>query len=90
MTAWITSTTLVKQIQQESMEPTERETTSGPQRTKEESFKLFRDQFLKDLGKDELRQDLDQFKMGIEDYLFSKWVAYRLPDSLTGNLFDKN
>ena len=57
-----------KQIQQESMEPTET-TTSTSQRTIEESFKLFLDQFLEDLRKYELRQDLDQFKIGIEDFL---------------------
>ena len=67
MTAWITSTTLVskysKKIQQEETK------ISAPQRTKEEIFKLFRHQFLKDLGDYELRQDLDQLKIGTEDYL---------------------
>ena len=57
-----------KQIQQESMDSTET-TTSAPKPTKEESFKLFLNQFLEDLRKYELRQDLDRFEIGIGDYL---------------------
>ena len=44
-------------------------TTPAPKRTKEEVFNLFLDQFLKDLAKYELRQDLNKSEIGICNYL---------------------
>ena len=40
-----------------------------PKQNKEQLFKLFMDQFLKDLVKYELSQDLDRFQIGIGGYL---------------------
>ena len=40
-----------------------------PKQNKEQLFKLFMDQFLKDLAKYELSQELDQFEIGIGGYL---------------------
>ena len=40
-----------------------------PKQNKEQLFKLFMDQFLKDLAKYELSQDLDHFEIGIGGYL---------------------
>ena len=44
-------------------------TKAPTKRTKEQSFNLFLDQFLKDLGNYEMRQDLDRFQVGIDAYL---------------------
>ena len=57
-----------KVIQEQSTEATET-TARAPKRTKEDNFKLFLKQFLKDLGNYEFRQELDQFQIGIENYL---------------------
>ena len=48
-----------------------------PKQNKEQLFKLFMDQFLKDLAKYELSQDLVQFEIGIGGYLSFRQQMFR-------------
>ena len=66
---WSTSTTGVKLFKNNQRTEATETTARAPKRTKEDNFKLFLKQFLKDLGNYEFRQELDQFQIGIENYL---------------------
>ena len=60
---------ICKEIDDISTENEHTKTTSTAKRTKEQVFKAFLDQFLKYLTIFEFRQDLDQFEIGIGNYL---------------------
>ena len=60
---------ICSEIDEISEENEHTEATSPLKRTKEQVFKVFLDQFLKDFTEYEIRQDLDQIEIGIGSYL---------------------
>ena len=54
---------ICEEIDEMSVENEHTKSSSPPKRNKEQVFKLFLDQFLKDLTIYEFRQDLDQFEI---------------------------